>query len=85
MHAHASARTGYVFFGTLVDFGDAGRQNDSGIFGNSELGIALKAGTFSPSGCKPFPGFPSTSVPYVIVGDEGFPIKPYQEYIRESI
>ena len=31
------------------------------------------------SGCKPFPGFPSTPVPYVIVGDEGFPIKPYQD------
>ena len=58
-----------------VDISDAGRHNDSGVFSNSELGRALEAGTLSLPRCKPLPGFLSTPLPYVIVGDEAFPLK----------
>ena len=59
----------------MVDIGDAGRRSDGGVLSNSAFGRALEGNSlsFPPSG--PLPGMPSSQVPYVIVGDEAFPLK----------
>ena len=68
----------------LVDIGNAGRQSDGGVLSNSAFGQALDDGTLSILKPSPLPGTSSPDYPYVIVGDEGFPLKvnllrPYPE------
>ena len=61
---------------TLVDIGDAGRHSDGGVLSNSAFGQALESGTLSiPDPC-PLPGTNQPALPFVIVGDEAFPLKP---------
>jgi hypothetical protein len=62
---------------TLVDIGDNGRHSDGGVLTNSEFGQALENGTLSiPSDCPlPCKAQPNINLPYVIVGDEAFPLK----------
>ena len=64
----------------MVDIGDAGRHSNGGVQSNSAFGRAIEDNSlsFPPSG--PLPGMPSSQVPYVIVGDEAFPLK--QHIIR---
>ena len=59
----------------LVDVGDSGRHSDGGVFSNSTFGKAISDGTlpFPPS--RPLPGTLHPSLPYIIVGDEAFPLK----------
>ncbi|GLV37962.1 hypothetical protein CBL_20393, partial [Carabus blaptoides fortunei] len=61
---------------SVVDIGASGRQSDGGILKNSTFLKRLQDGTLNiPSG-----GFlPHTNIqtPYVLVGDEAFPLKPF--------
>ena len=61
---------------TLVDIGNVGRQSDGGVFSASNLGFAMNSGKL------PIPGPPKVSefhkdLPYVFIGDEAFPLKPF--------
>ena len=60
---------------TLVDIGNTGCQSDGGIFSNSVFGQALDDGTLSFPKPSPLPGTSSPDFPYVIAGDEAFPLK----------
>jgi hypothetical protein len=63
---------------TLVDVGDNGRHSDGGVLANSDFGKAMNNGQL---------GLPSASAianstlttPYMFVGDEAFPLKPYMQ------
>ena len=59
----------------MVDMGDAGRHSDGGVLSNSEFGKALDGNSLSLPQSRPLPGTLSPTVPYVIVGDEVFPLK----------
>lgn len=59
-----------------VDIGSYGKDSDGGIFSKSNLGKAFENKTINvPDGIS----LPSTNekMPYVIVADEAFPLKPY--------
>ncbi|XP_047132525.1 putative nuclease HARBI1 [Hydra vulgaris] len=71
---------------TLVDIGDTGRNSDGGVFGNSKMGIAFETKLLH----IPEPNEPSGSsikLPYVLIGDEAFPLKKYhmKPYPREIL
>ena len=59
----------------LVDIGDAGRQSDGGVFADSDFGQAIENQTLYIPRSRPLPGTSATDLPYVFVGDEGFPLK----------
>ena len=61
----------------IVDIGDTGRHSDGGVLANSLFGKALEGGTLAIPPITPLPGDASCPVPYVIVGDEAFPLKSY--------
>ena len=74
----------------LIDIGDSGRHSDGGVLSSSEFGIALEDGKLSfPPDCL-LPGTSQFRLPYVIVGDEAFPLRtnmlrPYPgRYLPES-
>lgn len=59
---------------TIVDVGDAGRQNDSGVLANSAFGQALQSGSL----CLPLPRHlpgTTTDATFVFVGDAAFPLR----------
>ncbi|KAK7095652.1 hypothetical protein V1264_005034 [Littorina saxatilis] len=58
------------------DLGVNGRNNDAGIFGNSELYHHLEENTLNVPPPRPLPGRQEES-PFVLVGDEAFPLKTY--------
>lgn len=59
-----------------IDVGSYGRNSDGGIFEKSEIGKKLETGTFGVPENSPLEenGLPQ---PYVIIGDEAFPLKTY--------
>uniref|UniRef100_A0A1X7U8F3 DDE Tnp4 domain-containing protein n=1 Tax=Amphimedon queenslandica TaxID=400682 RepID=A0A1X7U8F3_AMPQE len=58
----------------LFDIGGAGRQSDGGTLSNSQFVRALESEILSiPDNC-PLPGTTHPSLPYVVVGDEAFPL-----------
>ena len=61
----------------LVDIGNARHHSDGGILANSEFGKALDAGALSIPNAFLLPGTTLPHHPYVIVGDEAFPLKVY--------
>ncbi|XP_071580016.1 putative nuclease HARBI1 [Temnothorax nylanderi] len=64
----------YLF--TYVDIGAFGRQSDGGIFKQSEMGQRFAQGKMNvPAADEIYEG--STTYPYVIVGDEAFPLTSY--------
>ena len=63
----------YVF--TLVDIGDYGSNNDSGIFSNCDMGKLFLANGMNLPDNEPLEGVPNKSLPYFLVGDEAFPLK----------
>jgi len=68
-----------------VDIGAYGRRSDGGIFKESAFGQKLEAGTMNlPKAKSIFDGGPS--LPYCLVEDEAFPLKPYllRPYLRGS-
>lgn len=59
-----------------VDIGSYGRNSDGGIFAHSNFGKAFEKCKFNVPKDRNLPGT-QISAPYVIVGDEAFPLKPY--------
>ena len=60
----------------MVDVGGAGRQSDGGVLSNSLFGRALENGSLRLPDNRSLPGrVPCSSLPYVFVGDEAFPLK----------
>ena len=71
---------------TLVSIGDSGRQSDGGVFAGSDIGYALNNRLLK----IPKPRCPNGSnlpLPYVLVGDEAFPLKEYlvKPYAKSSM
>ncbi|XP_031332700.1 protein ALP1-like [Photinus pyralis] len=64
----------YTFI--AVDIGGYGRNSDGGLFANSNLGRALEKNKLNVPIDTELPNT-STSMPFVIVGDEAFPLKRY--------
>lgn len=60
----------------LVDIGRPGSESDGGILSRSEIGLSLEKGTLGFPPSKSLPGT-SKEMPFVIVGDEAFPLKTY--------
>ncbi|CAF4890583.1 unnamed protein product [Pieris macdunnoughi] len=59
---------------TIVNVGSYGKNSDGGIFANSNLGKELQRKNLSlPASYRPG----SSTAPYVLVGDEAFPLKTY--------
>nr|XP_018672036.2 protein ALP1-like [Ciona intestinalis] len=60
---------------TFVDIGDSGHHSDGGIYANSAISKFFEDGFNMPPPAK----LPSSNaeVPYCIVGDNAFPLKPY--------
>jgi hypothetical protein len=59
-----------------VDCGAEGRNSDGGVFRASRLYARLENGDLGfPEPCVPPQG--TEPLPYVLVGDEAFPLKPY--------
>lgn len=69
-----------------IDVGSYGRNSDGGIFSKSEIGEKLHSKTFNVPEPTPLVenGRPQ---PYVVVGDEAFPLKPYllRPYSRNNL
>ena len=61
---------------TFVNIGDAGRNSDDGVFRNSKMGIAFESKLFYISEPSK-PTGSSIKLPYVLIGDEAFPLKNY--------
>lgn len=61
---------------TVVDIGDTGRNSDGGVFGNSDMGIALESASMGVPEPIELPGT-DIKCPYVLVADEAFPLKTY--------
>lgn len=59
-----------------IDVGSYGRNSDGGIFSNSDMGKKFNNKTFNVPQPAPLmeDGEPQ---PYIVVGDEAFPLKPY--------
>lgn len=60
----------------VVDVGAYGKSSDGGIFANSNLGQKLEKGAMNLPKDAPLPNSNITA-PFVIVGDEAFPLKAY--------
>jgi hypothetical protein len=60
----------------LIDVGSNGRNSDGGILNNSAFGQALANNQLTIPAPKLLP-YSQRVVPHVLVGDEGFPLKPY--------
>jgi len=58
-----------------VDVGSYGRSADGGIFSNSSLAHALTSNSLFIPSVEPIGDI--QNMPYVIVGDDAFPLKPY--------
>ena len=61
----------------LIDLGAVGRHSDGGIFSNSAFGQSLEDGTLVLPNPAPLPNATQQAAPYVIVGDEAFPLRNY--------
>ena len=59
-----------------VDVGAYGRQSDSGVLSQSNLYQHLESGSFPFPHPKQIPGT-TTKFPYVLLGDQGYPLKDY--------
>uniref|UniRef100_UPI001478F110 protein ALP1-like n=1 Tax=Osmia lignaria TaxID=473952 RepID=UPI001478F110 len=59
-----------------VDVGSYGKNSDGGIFANSVFKKNLESGKLNVPEDSPLPGT-NTIAPYVILGDEAFPLKKY--------
>ena len=60
---------------TLVDVGQYGSSNDSGVLNESSIGNIFKSGQISSPPYEKLPGCTYERLPYFLVGDEIFPLK----------
>ncbi|XP_049294156.1 uncharacterized protein LOC125769466 [Anopheles funestus] len=74
VHLQAVADANCKFI--TIDVGDDGRRNDSGVFVNTSLYHHLENNSFNT---PPPESLPATNfnMPYVLLGDQGYPLKPY--------
>ena len=75
---------------TAVDIGEAGRQNDGGVFTNSNLGRSIVNDYFNLPQPKKLYSESEFLFPYVFVGDDAFPmrhnlLKPYSSSNLERV
>lgn len=70
----ALADANYKF--TYIDVGCNGRISDGGVYNHCDLSKALEEGTLNIPNATPLPNR-DTPVPYVIVADDAFALKPY--------
>lgn len=61
----------------LIDLGSAGRQSDGDTFSSSSFGKALKDCHMILPDPLLLAGTKEPSLPYVMVGDEAFPLRNY--------
>jgi len=61
---------------TIINVGGYGKSSDGGLFTRSILGKSLEANTLNIPNSKPPPNS-EEPLPFVIVGDEEFPLKKY--------
>jgi hypothetical protein len=61
---------------TIIDVGGCGKSSDGGLFARSTLGKSLEANTLNIPNSKP-PPKSEEPLPFVLVGDEAFPLKKY--------
>lgn len=61
---------------TIYDLGAYGREGDAKVYGSSSLAKSLENGKLGLPSCTKLP-FSQEVVPYFIVGDGAFPMKPY--------
>ena len=66
----------YSYRFILVDIGDSGRESDGSVFAASSIGRALSRDLLNVPKPRQIPGS-DKKFPYVIVGDEAFPLKTY--------
>jgi DDE superfamily endonuclease len=59
-----------------VDVGANGRESDAGVYGNSKLSVVLEKNLLNLPEANYLPGT-AIMAPYVVVGDDAFPMKPY--------
>lgn len=59
----------------FIDVGDCGRHSDGGVLSNSLLGQGLENRTLCFPNDSPLPGTVLPTLPFVMVGDEAFPLK----------
>ena len=71
---------------TLVDIGDSGRESDGSVFSASNMGHALADGSLDLPKPRQLLGS-GKEFPYIIVGDEAFPLKTYmlKPYARSDL
>ena len=62
---------------TLVDIGQYDSNSDSGVLANSDMGKAFEDGTINFPASEYLPGCDLPSLPYLIIGDEICPLKPW--------
>ena len=62
-----------------VDVGCNGRVSDGGVFLNSKLYTMLEKNERNMPPPAPLPGRPQIDVPYFLIGDDAFPLKPYMQ------
>ena len=62
---------------TLVDIGQYGSTNDSSVLNNSEMGKAFEDGSMSLPQPEHLPGCRLPQLPFYLVGDEIFALKPW--------
>ena len=67
--------TAYHYRFTLVDLGDVGRHSDGGVLSHSEFGKALEENSLFLPAPRLLPGTTQCELPYIIVGDEAFPLR----------
>lgn len=60
----------------MVNIGSYGKENDAGVFAGCSLRQGIDTGDIRLPSEKDLPGT-STKVPFVILGDEAFPLLPY--------
>ena len=58
-----------------MDVGNFGRHSDGGVLSHSEFGKALESNSLLFPEPQPLPSTTQPKLPYVIVGDEAFPLR----------
>ena len=69
---------------TIVDIGAYGRQSDGGVLYNSNFGRALREGKLDIPSTSSLPHATDVA-PYVVVGDEAFPLQIGRASCRERV
>ena len=61
----------------MLNLGEVGQHSDGGVFRHSSFGEALEDGSLVLTEPVPLPATIELHLPFVLVGDEAFPLKKY--------